>query len=432
MYTTEKSKAMFESAKHSLVGGVASSIHKGAWQEYPIYLERGKGTRIYDIDGNEYIDYMMAFGPAILGYSPDAINQAVIKQLEYGTQLAAPTASLIELCNKIVDIIPCAEKVSTFLCSGSEANIHAIRLARAYTGKMKVIKFEGHYHGWLDEEKVSCSAPSEEFMGPRNNPWPLRHFAGQKYPDDVIILPYNDLEIVEETLRRRSGEIACVIMESVMFNASPVFPKPGFLEGLRELTKKYGVVLIFDEVITGFRLSLGGAQQYFGVTPDLATFAKAMAGGYPVSVVAGKEEIVSSGTATAGTFNGNPLVVAASLAVIDELSKPGTYAKINELSEMMVKGWYELGRKYDLKLYSRALGAIWTIQFGIDEPIDDYRDSFKKIDSGLYQKVCKGALENGVRLNPWYGRGYMSTAHTADDISKTLAILDQVMGDIIK
>lgn len=424
-YSTEKSKQLFERAKHSLVGGVASSIHKGAWQDYPLYIERGKGSKIYDVDGNEYIDYMMAFGPMILGYSPEVLNQAIRDQLELGTQLAAPTEQLIELSDELIEIIPCAEKVSTYVCSGTEGDAHAIRLARAYTGKTKIIKFEGHYHGWLDEVKVSCEALAPSELGPRNKPWKLKHFAGQPDPDNVIILPYNDLELFEQALDREGNDVACVILETVMMNAEPVPPVKGFLEGIRELTKKHNVVLIFDEVITGFRMSLGGAQEYFGVTPDLAVFAKAIAGGYPMSAVVGKEAVVAAGTATAGTFNGNPLVVAAALATIRELRKDGCYEKMGRLSNQIVEGIRGLGAKHGVKVYAEAWNAIWTMQFGIDKPLVDYRDHFDKVDKALYQKVCQYGLEHGIRFNPWRGRSYMSTAHTEEDVKRTLEIIDQ-------
>ncbi|GHU67638.1 glutamate-1-semialdehyde-2,1-aminomutase [Clostridia bacterium] len=429
-FSTEKSKLLYEGAKDSLLNGLASSLHKGPWQEYPIYLENAKGSRIYDVDGNEYIDYLMGLGPAILGYAPDSVNEAVASQILKGSQIAGPTADLIRLADKLIKIIPSAEKVATFLCSGSEANSFAIRLARAYTGRKKFVKFEGHYHGWLDEVKVSHFADSEAALGPRNNPWRLIHYAGQREPEDVITLPYNDLDVIEKTFKERGNEIAAVIMETVMFNAEPVFPKQGFLEGLRALTTKYGVVLIFDEVITGFRLALGGAQEYFGVTPDISTFAKAIAAGFPVSLVVGKKEIVGSSADSAGTFNGNPLVVAACLATIAELEKEGTYENLAKMTAAIADGVAKLGKKYGIKLMAHQIGSIWTLIFGTDEPLVDYRDHFKKVDKAMYQKMCRLSLENGVRLNPWRGRQYISTAHTMDDIERTLEILEPIFAQL--
>lgn len=413
---------MFEEAKKYLVGGMASALHKAPWQEYPIFITRGKGSRLYDLDGNEYIDYMGGFGPMILGYAPEVLNEAVKKQLELGTHFAAPSDTLIELSKKLVENIPCAEKVC-YQCTGSEANMFAMRLARAYTGKQKILKFEGHYHGWSDEEKVSNAAGSLQELGPRSNPWKVLQSFGQRPADDIIVAPWNDLDYLEELFKRRGHEIAGVITEQIMLNAEPVYPKPGFLEGLRELTTKYGIVLIFDEVITGFRLSLGGAQKYFGVTPDLATFAKSMAGGYPIAAIAGKEEILMAGDAPVGTFNGNPLSVAAALATIGELEK-GAYEKMSALTDKLVSGVNDLIKKYGIKAYCRGTVAVWTIQFGITEPIDDFRDHFAKIDKQTYQDFYKAALDAGFLLHPNRGRFYMTTAHTDEDIQKTLEFFE--------
>lgn len=410
-----------------MINGVASSIHKYAWQDYPLYMDHGKGSKIYDVDGNEYIDYMMGFGPIILGYSNEAVNKAVSEQLVKATQIAAPTENLIELTDKICQIIPSAEKVSTYYNSGTEGDLHAVRLARAYTGKTKIVKFEGGYHGWSDELKVSAEADSIGALGPRNKPFVLKHFPGQREPEETIVMPFNDLELLEELFKRRGNEIACVILEQVMFNTFSIFPKEGFLEGLRELTEKYGILLIFDEVITGFRLALGGAQEYFGVTPDISVFAKAMGNGYPISVVVGKEDVVKALTATAGTFNGNPLCVAASLATIGELEKPGVYDEMQRKSQALVDGTLEIANKHGIKAWGRAAGATWAINLGVEEALVDYRDVLTCIDEKLYQTFVKGCLERGIRLNPWRGRYYITTAHTDDDIKKTLEIFDEVM-----
>lgn len=426
MYSTLKSKELFELGKKSLVRGLCSDIHKGAWQEYPVYMSYGKGSKCYDVDGNSYIDYLLAFGPMILGYAPEAVSEAVKSQIDKASLLAAPTEDMITLCNKLCEIIPSAEKVSVLLNSGSEADAHAVRLARAYTGKTKIVKFEGHYHGWMDELKVSNEAPQEFSLGPRNNPWKLRHANGQPDPVNMITVPYNDLECLEALFKRQGNEIAGVILEPIMCNAEPVFPKAGFLEGLRDLTTKYDIVLIFDEVITGFRTALGGAQDYFGVTPDLSTFAKAIAGGYPLSAVVGREDVVAAGNLSAGTFNGNSLCVAAALATIKELEKPGTYEQLERKSKKISDGLMRLGKKHGIPLLSQAAGGIWTLIFGTEEPLKDYRDHFRKVDKAMYQKVAEGCMEKGIRLNPWRGRLYMSTAHSDEDIQYTLDVFDDL------
>jgi len=431
-YKTEKSKELFKDAWHGLPGGMASSLHKASWQEYPIFIEKGEGSKIIDVDGNEYIDYMLGFGPAILGYSPEVLNDALNEQLLKGVQFAAPTESLNYLSKKLIEIIPSAEKVSSFNNSGSEANANALRLARAFTGKNKIIKFEGHYHGWLDELKVSAEAPSAMVMGPRNKPWVLRHFAGQNYPENIIVVPYNDLDAFEQVVEKQKHEVAGVIMETIMLNAEPVLPKSGFIEAVREITRDNNILLIFDEIITGFRLALGGAQEYYNVIPDISVFGKAIAGGFPISAVVGKTDIVNSGTAPLGTFNGNPFSVAAALTTISELEKHGCYDKLNNISSSLVDGINELGDIYNVKLFSKALGAIWILIFGTTEPLLDYRDHFDKVDKLTYRKVCQAGLEYGVRFNPFRGRGYVSTAHTLADVKKTLNIIEKVFAELNK
>lgn len=425
-YSTLKSRELFEKAQRGIPNGVASAVHKYAWQEYPIYIESGKGSKLYDADGNEYIDYLVGFGPIILGYANETVNNVVIDQLGRVTQMAAPSELLIRLADKLCNIIPSAEMVSTFLSSGTEADLHAVRLARAYTGKNKIIKFEGHYHGWSDELRVSVDAASVEALGPRNKPYVLKHFPNQREPNETIVLPFNDLEILEKTLQRQGNEIAAVILEQVMFNAHPVFPMKEYLEGLRELTNKYDVMLIFDEVITGFRLALGGAQEYFGVTPDISIFAKAMGNGYPISAVVGREDVVRSLTATSGTFNGNPLSVAASLATIGELEKPGVYEKFQHKAELLLEKTMALGKKYDVKMWGKAAGATWSFVWGVDRPLIDYRDGLTNVDIKTYRKFAQGCMERGVWINPWRGRMYMTAAHTDEDIKRTIDVFEDV------
>lgn len=428
---TEKSAKLFERAKKSLSGGLSSDVQKGGWQEYPIYMSHGKGSKVYDVDGNEYIDYLLALGPLIHGYTPNNIIEAVKKQLDKATIFGSPSESLVELAELFIETVPCAEMVSTFSGSGTEANTQAIRLARAYTGKTKLVKFEGCYHGWTDELKVSSEADSADALGPRNNPWKLRHAYGQLYPENTITTPYNDLELLERLFQLKGNDIAAVIIEAVAFNCEPVFPKEGFLQGLRKLCTKYNIVLIFDEVITGFRLALGGAQEYFGVTPDLATFAKAIAGGFPISAVVGRKDIINAGSLNAGTFNGNPVSVAAAIASINELKKPGTYENLNKHSEMLAKGTKKLGEKYGVEMYTESAGGVWAMRFGNSSPLEDYRDHFAKTDKLTYMKVAKACMEKGIRLNPWKGREYVSTAHTEEDIKYTLDVFDKVFEEVL-
>lgn len=425
-YGTEKSKALFDEAKKYLVGGIASSLHKSEDEAYPIYAASGKGCRILDVDGNEYVDFMGSFGPSILGFSNPILNQAVHEQVERGTHFAMPTESLDVLSKEIVRIMPGAEMVG-FQSTGTEANLVALRLARAYTGRTKIVKFEGHYHGWADELNISVKPTSKKAMGPRSRPWKTLECPGQleSAADQILVLPWNDLKAVETIFRARGHEIAGVITEPIMYNIEPVFPQPGYLEGLRALTAQYGIVLIFDEVITGFRLALGGAGSYFGVQPDLSTFGKAVAGGYPISGVVGKRAVLECGVHPAGTFNANPLCVAAAIATLGELQKPGVYTQLSEIADMLRDGILALGQKFGVKLWCQSSTSIVGFNFGIDQPLRNAADTFQ-VDKKLYSKFYMCCMERGIRLHPFRGRMYISTAHTKADIHQTLQVFEEI------
>lgn len=431
MYHTSSSKQLFQQLKGPLLDGTASSFHKASYEEYPIAISHGKGSKLYDVDGNEYIDYIGGLGPMILGYSPEVLNEAVKKQIDLGSHFSAPTENIAELSQKLIDLIPCAETVS-FQNTGTEANLFAFRIARAYTGKDKIIKFEGQYHGWSDEEKISIDAEKLSELGPRNKPNKILHSYGQlpSSTNEIIVLPWNDSEILEVTLKRYGNEIAAIIMEPLMCDSGPILPLEGYLQGVREMAANYDVLLIFDEVITGFRLSLGGAQSYYKVTPDIATFAKAIAGGYPLSVIAGRKDIMEYGVHASGTFNGNPLSVAAALTTINELEKPDTYEIFHYLGKMLTNGIKDLGRKYNIKLFTAHIGAICILEFGMDRPCTDFRDFLQKNDARMYDKFVILAKAYGIRLTPKRGRIYLSKAHTKEDILKTLEVFDQVFKDI--
>lgn len=425
-YNTEQSKKLFFEAKEYLVDGVSSSFHKAANEEYPVCISHGKGSHLYDVDGNDYIDYVAGFGPMILGYAPEAVNKAVKEQLEKGSQFSAPTHDLCKLAKKLTEIIPCAEMVS-FQSSGTEANMHAWRVARAHTGKMKIVKFEGQYHGWADEQKVTIGADSVEELGPKDHINKLMNTAGQRTntADDIIIAPWNDVEALESILEKQSDEIAAVLMEPYMCDEGPILPKPGYLSAVKELCQKHNCLLIFDEVITGFRLSLGGAQQYFGVTPDMAVFGKAIAGGISLSMICGKKEVMSK-VHPSGTFNATPIAVAASLATIAELEKPGTYEKMDALGKKLTEGIVELAHKHGLKAYANHHNAICQMQLGIDRAPENFRDCLENVDKESYDKLFLLARDYGVRLTSARGRIYLSTAHTEEDIDKTLEVFDKV------
>lgn len=429
-YVTEKSKALHKELKEYLVDGVGSAFQIPHYAEYPICMTHGKGSKCYDIDGNEYIDYILGFGPLILGHSPDAVNEAVHAQVERGSLFSAPNYDTLEMGKLLTRIIPCAEAVS-FQSSGSEVLIYAFRVARAFTGKPKIVKVEGHYHGWTDEAKISIEADTVEALGDRDNPKKIIHTKGQRLSsaDDMYLIPWNDLEYLERVLEEHD-DIAAVVMEPIMFDSGPIMPKPGYLEGVRELTKKHNVVLIFDEVITGFHVALGGAQELYGVTPDLATFGKAITAGYAFAALAGRKDIMHA-SHPAGTFSAWPIGTVSCIATIRELSKPGVYERFAELGKMLSDGYQALGKKYNLKVYTRCTGAVFTLYFGFDNDVDDLRDWLAHADVAFYQKFVERMERYGVRMTSKRGRVYLSTAHTDEDIKKTLSIADQVIGEIL-
>lgn len=425
-YNTEKSKALYAECCKYLVDGVSSSFHVAPCEEYPIGMVSGKGARMYDVDGNEYIDYITGFGPTILGYAPKVLNDAVIDQLGRGVQFSAPTELLCQLSKKLTEIIPCAEIVS-YQSSGTEANMHAWRVARAATGKMKIVKFEGQYHGWADEQKITIGAENTEVLGARDNISRLFTTAGQRTSttDDIILAPWNDLETLTKIVEAQKDEIAAILMEPYMCDEGPILGKEGYLEGVRELCTNNNILLIFDEVITGFRLALGGAQEYFGVTPDIGIFGKAIAGGIPLSMIAGKKEYMEL-VHPSGTFNASPISVAAALAVIGELEKPGTYEKIDALGTKLANAFIECGKKNGIKTYANHHNAIVQFQFGIDRAPEDWRDVLDNVDADMYDKFYNLCRDYGVRITSMRGRIYLSTAHTEEDIDRTIAVFEHV------
>jgi glutamate-1-semialdehyde 2,1-aminomutase len=425
-FNTQKSKKLFEEIRTYLVDGVSSSFHKADNEEYPIAMIRGRGCRLYDVDGNEYIDYIGGFGPMILGYCPETVNEAIRAQLELGSQFSAPTEQLLLLAKAFTEMIPCAEMVS-FQSSGTEANMHAWRIARAYTGKSKIVKFAGQYHGWSDEQKITVTA-SASALGEDARPARILGAPGQRQAaaDDMIVATWNHADLLEKLFAEQGKNIAAVVMEPYMCDEGPIMPAPGYLEAVRDLCTRHNILLIFDEVITGMRMSLGGAQRYFGVTPDLSVFGKAIAGGYSLSMVCGSRKIMNCGVHASGTFNANPLAVAAALATIKELKKPGVYEKIDLIGEIFCRGIKKLGQKHGVKLHAEHHGAIIQLELGMDRAPVDYKDYLVHGDRTLYNKFFLLSRNYGVRVASARGRLYLTTAHTEEDIMETMEVFDTV------
>ena len=422
-----KSRALYERSRRVIPGGVSSNI-RARWKPFPLFYSHGRGSRVWDVDGHEYIDYVLGRGPLLLGHSPQPVLEAVKRQLDRGLMYAGQHELEIEVAEAIARLVPCAERVR-FSNSGSEAVHMALRLARAATGRVKHVRFEGHYHGWFDNVFFSYAPPLDQ-AGPREAPRPVPVSKGQPPSDaeNVIVLPWNDLSLVERTLRERSSEIAALITEPVMCNSGGILPKPGDLEGLRELCTRYGVVLIFDEVITGFRVSPGGAQELFGVTPDLATFAKAVAGGFCVSVLAGKaslmDEIGALSTVHAGTYNSNPPCMAACKAALSllEAEDGAVYRQIEARGRALMDG---IARLAGARASVRGLPACFHVSFGEPEEAADYR-TWARRDVAAHDRFWSSLQDQGVRIIP-EGTWFVSAAHSDADVESTLEAVERAL-----
>lgn len=426
----ERSRELYGRACRTCPGGIHSNV-RANWKPVPMFYERGEGSRCWDVDGNEYIDYVLARGPLLLGHSPGPVLEAVKAQLDRGLMYAGQSPIEIEASERVVKLVPCAEMVR-FSSSGSEAVHGAMRLVRGVTGRSKIVRFEGHYHGWFDNEFWNF-APTLDQAGPREDPVPLPATRGQVGSDaeNLIIRPWNDLALMEETFGRHGDAIAGVLTEAIMCNTAGCMPKPGFLEGLRSLCTKHGSLLIFDEVITGFRVSLGGAQEYFGVTPDLATFAKGIAGGFPVSAIAGREAFMKSfgdlSIAHSGTYNANGPCMAAVAAALDMLSADGgaLLKNAHAMGEQLMRGIEEAGRGSGKDIHIRGVPPAFHVSFNDREEVVDYRTACSR-DREAYGRFWEALQEAGVRTTP-DGLWFVSTAHTQEDVDRTLEVVRQAM-----
>src|ERR1043166_1542214 len=411
-----RSHQNLERARRSLAGGVSSPFRAKA--PVPLYFRNGCGARLRDVDGNEYIDYCLAWGPMILGYRHPEIVQAMRDQAEKPMDYGAQHELEYLVAEKIQSMAPCAERVA-FTSSGTEAVQLAHRLARAFTGREKILKFEGHYHGWVDGALLSYK-PSPDQCGPIELPNVVPGSRGQvrNATENTIVAPWNRIDVLEDLLRRNERQIAAVMMEPVLLNGGGILPESGYLSAVRELTRRHGCLLIFDEVITGFRLGPGGAQEHYQVTPDLATFGKAIAGGATLSAVAGRADILlqiaGGGVAFGGSFNGTPPALAAAHATLRELSRDNGDAlrKANRLGEDLRRGISDLGRKYGVPLLASGFGAAFAVHFTKKETLRDYRDTFAD-DSGRLRRFLYRALQEGVQAVP-DGRFYVSHGPRAE------------------
>ncbi len=432
MKKLDKSAKLFEEARNLTPGGVHSAIRY--FDPYPIFISSAKGARIYDVDGNEYLDYHLGFGPVLLGHSHPRVTTAVREQLDKGVIYGLSNELEVKVTMKIASHVPSAE-MTRFCSSGTEATYHAIRVALAYTGRSKIVKFEGAYHGWHDFVSVS-SGPSLNDAGPKASPASVPDSDGlSEAAKNTIVVPFNQPEILEKTIKKHKNEIAALITEPILHgNATCIPPKEGFLEFLREITAAEDIVLIFDEVVTGFRHDLGGAQRLFGVKPDLTTFAKAMANGFPVGAVCGRNDIMAEFKPTGrvdygGTYNGNPISMAATLATIEELENGGVHQHLFSLGQRLRNQLNGCINDLGLGAHAVGFGSVFQLLF-TDKAINDYRDTLTSSKED-FMKFQKGMMEKGIFIIPQPNkRCHISAAHTIEDIDHTVETAREVLGKL--
>ncbi|MFD2327731.1 aspartate aminotransferase family protein [Cohnella sp. GCM10020058] len=427
-YAMDQSYALYEQSKETLCGGVASNL-RSAMKPVPLFLESGSGARVFDVDGNEYIDYILGYGPLILGHSHSELLEALSHRLASGQQFGMQHRGEIELSRRLVQLVPNADKVA-FSGSGTEAVMLAIRLARAYTGRSKVIRFEGHYHGWSD---VIFTAFPMNAGAPASDMTALAGTNGQSAHalEDIIVVPWNDKDRLEAVLKKCGNEIAAIISEPVLCNSGCLHPLPGYLEWIRERTRDLGIVFILDEVITGFRVSPGGAQERLGIQADLVTMGKAIAGGFPLSAVAGRREImdlISQGVVNhMGTLNGNVLSISAGILTLDILNRDegAAYRHMEKMTERLVRGLKALLAGHGVAHTINSFGPVFHVMF-TDQPEVRHFSEFLKRDAAGYSRFVEEALRQGVVLRP-SGLWYVSAAHTEQDIDETLERLKKAL-----
>ncbi len=420
----KRSEELFESALKLIPGGVNSPVRAfGAVGGKPPFIQRAQGSKIYDVDGNEYIDYVGSWGPMVLGHNHPAVKEAVSRALENGASFGAPTEIEVEMAQLVVDLVPSIEMVR-MVNSGTEATMSAIRVARGHTGRDKIIKCEGCYHGHEDSLLVKAGSGAMTFGVPTSPGVPA------EVAKNTLTIPYNNLEAARKVFADNPGEIACLIIEPVPGNMGCLVPGAGYLEGLRKLTEEEGAVLIFDEVMSGFRVALGGVQARMGVTPDMTTLGKVIGGGLPVGAYGGKREIMEKVAPVgpiyqAGTLSGNPLAMSAGMAMLKELSKPGVYDLLEEKSKRLCDGIARIASCYSIPAYFTRVGAMFCTFFQ-EGPVTDYQSALQ-CDTERFGKYFRGMLDRGINLAPsQYEAGFMSLAHSNEDIDRTLEAVEEV------
>lgn len=425
---SKRSINLFKRAVQLIPGGVNSPVRAfKAVGGNPLFIERAKGSKIYDADGNEYIDYVLSWGPMIAGHSHPAVVKALKSAIKNGTSFGAPSELEIRLAEMVIKAFPAIEKVR-MVNSGTEATMSAIRVARGFTKRDKIIKFEGCYHGHADGLLVKAGSGAATFGIPDSPGVP------KSCAKNTITLPFNDINLFKSAVEKEWKDLACVIIEPVVGNIGCVLPKPGFLENIRKLTKKYGIVLIFDEVMTGFRVSYGGAQAYYGIKPDMTCLGKVIGGGLPVGAYGGKREIMSmvapeGPVYQAGTLSGNPIAMTAGIETLKIMSKKGVYEKLEERMRHLEDGLRDAAKRAGVRTRHYRAGAMFCTYF-TDTEVVDYKTA-KTSDTAKFSKFFMGMLNRGINLAPsQFEAGFISIAHSMPDIDKTISAAYMAMAEL--
>jgi glutamate-1-semialdehyde 2,1-aminomutase len=417
-FQDERSKQAFAHAKNVIPGGVNSPVRafKSVGRE-PVFIDRGEGAQLWDIDGNSYLDYVLSWGPLILGHAQPEVVEAIKRAAERGASYGAPTVIETDLAEEVLKAYPSMDMVR-MVNSGTEATMSALRLARGVTGRNKIVKFEGCYHGHADSLLIKAGSGALTFGVPTSPGVPVTTAS------NTISAQYNDLQGLSEIFRLQGEDIAAVIIEPVTGNMGVVLPEPGFLEGLRELTRQYGALLIFDEVMTGFRVSYGGAQSRYAIDPDLTCLGKIIGGGLPVGAYGGKreymEQIAPSGPIyQAGTLSGNPLAMSAGLTTLRLLKQPGVYEELERKTLLLAEGLKTIAQELEFPVWVNSVGAMFSAFF-TNQPVIDFKSACTS-NADLFGRFFRGMLERGIYLAPsQYEAVFLSTAHTDENINYTL------------
>ncbi|RME87939.1 MAG: aminotransferase class III-fold pyridoxal phosphate-dependent enzyme [Anaerolineae bacterium] len=426
----EKDRILFDRAKAVIPYGVNSNFRYWG-DDDTLIATRGKGAYIWDADGKRYIDYRLGFGPIILGHGYPAVVERVQEAIGDGTVFAWTTPYEIELCERIARM--CKVDKVRLTNTGTEATMHALRIARAYTGREKFIKFEGQYHGMADYFMFSTASAHPGALGSRRNPINAPATSGipKGISQYVINLPFNDFERLEKTIAAQWGDIAAIFIEPLLGNAAGIMPRPGFLEKIRELCDQYGIVMVFDEVKTGFRIANGGAQEYFGVRADLVTYAKSLGNGFPIAAIAGKEEVMMTiepgAMAHGGTYSGNVVAAVAGIATLETLEALPVIETINRRGRALMDGIREVLTEADIPHYLPGLPPMFGIVLGIEEEPHDFRDYFRG-DGELYERLVLELIQRGVQPDgdarePWF----LCYALSEEDVNETLNIFNDAI-----